>query len=107
MGHGELCTLAFPGTCKDALFLEQAQERPRLGICCFSIVLRLSLRKARGPAEAEDREEGKCATNVGPDPKRPRSHLGPHSSFLLNMVFDQTGKALYLRRNWKSGSRKS
>lgn len=71
MGHGELCTLAFPGTCKDALFLEQAQERPHLAICCVSVVLRLSLRKARGPAGAEGHEEGKCATNVDLDPKRP------------------------------------
>lgn len=87
MGHGELCTLAFPGTCKDVLFLEPAQQRPHFLICCFSVVLLLSLRKTRRPAEAEGREEGKCAPNMGPDPKRPQSHLGPHSSFLLNVVF--------------------
>lgn len=88
MGHGELCTLVFPGTCKDALFLELAQEHPHFVICCFPIVLHLSLRKTSGPAEAEGCEEGKRAPNVGLDPKYPQSHLGPHSSFLLNVVFE-------------------
>lgn len=93
MGHGELCTLAFPGTCKDVLFLEPAQQRPHFVICRFPIVFHLSLWKTRGPAEAEGREEGKCAPNVSPDPKYPQSHLGPHSSFLLNMVFKPDGES--------------
>lgn len=79
MGHGELCTLAFPGTCND-VFVKWAQERPSphplLVRCCSH----LSLRKASGPAEVEGLEEGKCAPNMGPDPKGPPSHLGPHSS---------------------------
>ena len=79
MGHGELCTLALPGTCNDV-----SSSWPKSAACFiilwFAVVLHLSLQKASGAAEGERLKKGNCAPNLGPDPEGPWSHLGPHSS---------------------------